>query len=73
VERTRHYPYRITYKDEGEQHQQDCDPRRLLTTGEIVEVESGVHITIAEVIRHPTPDGRIGEARGYRQRWRELA
>jgi hypothetical protein len=52
---------------------QDCDPRRLLTTGEIVEVEFGVQVTIKEVIRHPSPDGRVGEARGYKQRWRNQA
>jgi len=73
VDRTRHYPYRISYQDKSAQRKQDCDPRRLLTTGEIVELESGVHVTITEVIRHPSPEGRVGEARGYRQRWREWA
>jgi hypothetical protein len=73
VERSRRYLYSIGYLDEGAQVTQDCDLRRLLTTGEIVEVESGVHVTITELIRHPSPDGRVGEVRGHRQRWRRWA
>ena len=73
MERTRHYPYRISFEEGGSQVMQDCDLRRLLTTGENVEIGFGVQVTIKEVIRHPSPDGRAGEARGYRQRWRNQA